>query len=504
MIVVQKEAVYHLEQAAADSGVSLEKLMETAGTKVAALAAKLIAEKKLQKVCVLCGSGNNGGDGFVIARLLSLFCQVQVILTCGEPKTSLAKINLGILPDKVEVIYLDSRYYECIGIVKEAEMIIDAIYGIGFHGLLTPELADMIGFCNENQNAVKIAVDVPSGAACDTGAVENGCFHADYTVTFTTLKPVHVLYPSADFCGEVIVEDVGIPERVLKQGFFVMKTTDAYIEEMPLPEKPRSAHKGTNGTLLAVCGSYGMAGAAAMAAKAALRTGVGLVQLAVPETIYPTLASGLWEPVYLPLTALPGEIASKLLPVLETKATAGLIGCGLGNTDATREAVMQLIENSPKPLVIDADGINALAGHIHILKQAKAPLILTPHPAEMARLLGISPEAVQQSRYETACSFAQEQEVVLVLKGANTLIALPDGRVYVNLTGNNGMAKGGSGDVLSGMIASFLAQGFSPEASAVAGVYYHGLAGDRCKEKTSARAMLPTDMIEELKYLFSH
>ncbi len=508
MIVMQKEAVRTMEEAAVSSGITMERLMENAGTKVAGLAARLLAEKKLSKVCVLCGSGNNGGDGFVIARLLSIFCQVQVILVGGEPKTALAKMNFGILPHKVEVLYLDSRYYECIGIVKETEMIIDAIYGIGFHGSLPYEVGDLISFCNENKTAVKIAVDTPSGAECNTGAVETVCFHADYTVTFSTLKPVHVLYPAADYCGEVMVEDVGVPERVRKQSFFVMKTTDDGTEDFPLPELPRSANKGTAGTLLTVCGSYGMAGAAAMSAQAALRTGVGLLRAAVPEKIYPILAGRLPEPVFLPLEqSEDGKIKAsayeKLYDTLCQSATAGLIGCGLGVNDDTRELVSKLIKTSPKPLVLDADGINALEGNIHILQQASAPLILTPHPGEMARLAGTDAAAVQRSRYETACRFAAENRVIVVLKGAHTLIAMPDGRVYVNLTGNNGMAKGGSGDILAGMIASLLAQGMSPEGAAVNGVYYHGLAGDRCREKYSARAMLPTDLLDELKTIFT-
>ena len=506
MIVVQRDAVRGMEQAAESGGVTMEKLMENAGTKVAAFAARLIAEKKLKRVCVLCGNGNNGGDGLVIARLLSVFCDVQVILTSGEPRTALAKMNLGLLPDKVEVIYLDSRYYECIGIVKETEMIIDAVYGIGFHGALPFELADLFTFCAENTSAVKIAVDTPSGTDCDTGAVENGCFGADYTVTFTTLKPCHVLYPSADSCGEIVIEDVGISQRIINQTPYIMKTTDSYVSEHPLPEKPRSAHKGTNGTLLAVCGSYGMTGAAAMCAEAAMRTGAGLVRLAVPDIIYPILASKLSEPVFLPMKSEScGTLGSGSYEVIYQSlllSQAGLIGCGMGLNDETKELVSKLVSASPKPLVIDADGINALSENINILKTASAPIILTPHPAEMARLTGTDASAVQSSRYKTASDFAKEYSVTVVLKGADTLIALPDGRVFVNRTGNNGMAKGGSGDVLAGMAASLLAQGMSPEAAAISAVYYHGLAGDRCRDKYSSRAMLPTDLIKELRTIF--
>ena len=506
MIVTENEAMMNIEAAAANSGVSMEKLMENAGAKVAALAAKIISERKLKKICVLCGTGNNGGDGFVAARLLSGICSVKVIMV-GEPKSGLARMNLGLLPDKVETLFYGSRYYECIGLVKEAEMIIDCVYGIGFKGSLTADVSDLLSFSNENKNAVKIAVDLPSGTVCNTGEADPGSFEADYTVAFTALKPAHVLYPSADLCGNISVESVGISRRILRTASYLMKTTDEYVSENPLPKQKKSAHKGTNGTLLALCGSYGMAGAAVMSAEAALRTGVGLLKLALPKSVYVIAASQLREPVYIPLAQSNDGMVdideyAKINDVLNNEATAGLIGCGLGLNNNIKSLVALLAQGSTKPLVIDADGINAISTNINVLKRATAPIILTPHPGEMARLIGSNAHTVQKNRYMIAKSFAQEYRVTLVLKGANTLIATPEGRVYVNLTGNNGMAKGGSGDVLAGMIASFLAQGMSAETAAVSGVYYHGLSGDICAKKYSSRSMLPGDMIAELNSIF--
>ena len=392
MIVVNSETMRNIESAAENSGIKMESLMEKAGVRVAELASKIISEKKLTKVCIACGSGNNGGDGFVAARMLAKLCSVKVIIV-SEVKSPLAKMNLGLLPDNVEVLYYTSRYYESVGIIKEAEMIIDAVYGIGFRGELSAESANLMEMCGENKTAVKIAVDLPSGAVCDTGAVSFGCFKADYTVSFTALKPAHVLYPSADFCGEILVKSVGVPSRLMRHSPFIMMTTDTYISENPLPQKEKSAHKGTNGTLLALCGSYGMSGAAVMSGMAALRTGIGLLKMAVPKSIYTIAAEKLPEAVFIPLEQDKDGIVDideygKLDEALRGNATAALIGCGLGVNNNIKSLVALLISGSDKPLVIDADGINLISSNINILKRASAPIIITPHPGEMARLIG--------------------------------------------------------------------------------------------------------------------
>ena len=384
MIVVNSETMRNIESAAENSGIKMESLMEKAGVRVAELASKIISEKKLTKVCIACGSGNNGGDGFVAARMLAKLCSVKVIIV-SEVKSPLAKMNLGLLPDNVEVLYYTSRYYESVGIIKEAEMIIDAVYGIGFRGELSAESANLMEMCGENKTAVKIAVDLPSGAVCDTGAVSFGCFKADYTVSFTALKPAHVLYPSADFCGEILVKSVGVPSRLMRHSPFIMMTTDTYISANPLPQKEKSAHKGTNGTLLALCGSYGMSGAAVMSGMAALRTGIGLLKMAVPKSIYTIAAEKLPEAVFIPLEQDKDGIVDideygKLDEALRGNATAALIGCGLGVNNNIKSLVALLISGSDKPLVIDADGINLISSNINILKRASAPIIITPHP----------------------------------------------------------------------------------------------------------------------------
>jgi len=279
-----------------------------------------------------------------------------------------------------------------------------------------------------------------------------------------------------------------------------MKETDRLLFNKAVFNRPDDSNKGTLGSLLCICGSYGMAGAAIMAGKAALRCGIGLLKIAVPKSIYPVCATNILESVYYPLEETSnGVISSKntdfLLEMCE-KSSAVVIGCGLSVCDDTKNLVQSVITNCEKPLVIDADALNCICNKPEILKNLKAPAIITPHPGEMARLLHSTPKTVNSNRENTAIDFAKKFGVVTVLKGAGTIIASPDGKVYINHTGNSGMATGGSGDVLSGIIGSLLAQGASPINAAAAGVFLHGTIGDLAAEKLGKISMLPTDMID--------
>lgn len=279
-----------------------------------------------------------------------------------------------------------------------------------------------------------------------------------------------------------------------------MKETDRLLFNKAVFNRPDDSNKGTLGSLLCICGSYGMAGAAIMAGKAALRCGIGLLKIAVPKSIYPVCATNILESVYYPLEETSnGIISSKntdfLLEMCE-KSSAVVIGCGLSVCDDTKNLVQSVITNCEKPLVIDADALNCICNKPEILKNLKAPAIITPHPGEMARLLHSTPKAVNSNRENTAIDFAKKFGVVTVLKGAETIIASPDGEVYINHTGNSGMATGGSGDILSGIIGSLLAQGASPINAAAAGVFLHGTIGDLAAEKLGKISMLPTDMID--------
>lgn len=501
MKVLSCEQMRKLEQAAVEQGETYLGLMERAGS----AAAQVIQEKSacLQRAVILCGKGNNGGDGFVIARRLrEQGILVWVILLEGEPATQDAA-HMFAQMDGVEVFSYQQP--ECVGLLEQADVVVDAVYGIGFRGSIRPPYVSLVEQVNRSPAQV-FAVDLPSGAQGDTGKVEGSCIRADVTVTFTTLKPAHVLLPASDYCGETVVVQVGIPLKLIEKSPSVMGVTSEELVRRALPVRSSSSHKGTYGTLLSVCGSLGMAGAAIMSASAALRCGAGLVKLALPKSIYPIVAGVLCEPVFVLLNetnkgTLSKQCQARLLCELKL-ATACLVGCGMGCDSDTQLLVDGLLEQAKIPLVIDADGINALCANIDRLKAAKAPVILTPHPGEMARLVGTTTAQVQANRLECARQFVQEHQVILVLKGANTLVALPDGRVFVNRTGNPGMARGGSGDVLAGMIASFAAQGIAPEDAALCGVYLHGLAGDRCAAERSQMGMLPTDMIRQLPGLF--
>lgn len=502
-MVLSCSQMRNLEQKAVDAGATYLSLMEEAGT----AAACWILEKYpgLREAAILCGKGNNGGDGFVIARRL---CQsgvrVSVLLLEGQPATECARQNFERLQGlEAEVLAYDSK--EAQTFIAQAEAIVDAVYGIGFRGALREQYVPFFE-CVNKADAVRFSIDLPSGAQGDSGMVEGVCFQADYTISFTALKPAHVLYPAADYCGEVTVAQVGIPEKLLKKSPYVMEETSLSQVKAALPPRRASAHKGSFGTLLCLCGSVGMSGAAIMSLTAAVRCGAGLVHAAVPESIYPIAAARLSEPVFtLCRENNHGGISRQekegVLRLAE-KATACLIGCGMGNWEDTRILAEALLSQAEIPLVIDADGINAISAHIDVLKTARAPVIITPHPGEMARLLGISTQQVQLDRLNAAQTVARKYAVVTVLKGANTLVALPDGQVFVNRTGNPGMARGGSGDVLAGMIASFLAQGIPADRAALCGVYLHGLAGDRCAAKLSQTAMTPTDLLCELPSLF--
>lgn len=279
-----------------------------------------------------------------------------------------------------------------------------------------------------------------------------------------------------------------------------MKETDRLLFNKAVFNRPDDSNKGTLGSLLCICGSYGMAGAAIMAGKAALRCGIGLLKIAVPKSIYPVCATNILESVYYPLEETSnGVISSKntdFLLEMCKKSSAVVIGCGLSVCDDTKNLVQSVITNCEKPLVIDADALNCICNKPEILKNLKAPAIITPHPGEMARLLHSTPKTVNSNRENTAIDFAKKFGLVTVLKGAGTIIASPDGEVYINHTGNSGMATGGSGDVLSGIIGSLLAQGAAPINAAAAGVFLHGTIGDLAAEKLGKISMLPTDMID--------
>ncbi len=507
MKVLTAKSMRLLEAAAVDEGLDYLRLMENAGS-AAARRIRAIDNLSGRNTAVLCGSGNNGGDGFVVARKLrEEGYDVSVVLLCGRPKSPQAREMLTRIESAgdIAVLNLETEPYLASDAVREADLVVDAVYGIGFHGELPDYMRSLFRLVNTSE-ALTVAIDVPSGMDCDTGVCDPDTLLADRTVTFTAMKPGLLSPRASTTCGKVEVVSIGIDERLLRQFTSDQSIIDWEMVARCFAPRPADSHKGTYGQVLAVCGSYGMAGAALLAAKAALRGGAGLVTAVVPQSIYPLMAVGLPEAVFLPLPeTTEGQLALAALPLLRErmkKADALLIGCGLGAGGQMTAVVEDLLRCADCPVVLDADGINAVAQHIDIRKTTRAPLVLTPHPGEMARLLGCTVAQVQENRTDMARRFAEEQQAVVVLKGSRTVIAAPGQPLLVNTTGNAGMATGGSGDALAGLIASFLAQGMEPFHAAMCGVHLHGLAGDRAAARLSQHAMLPSDLIDELGGLF--
>lgn len=492
-----REEMQRLEGMAERSGVSLGTLMENAGAALAREAESRCRPIAGKRAVLLCGRGNNGGDGFVCARYLAeRGVKCTVLLVQGEPKTELARAAFIAMPDEVECLCTEHQREESEQAVSRAELILDCVFGFSFRGELSGDSLDFIGLANR-RDCFRLAADLPSGAECDTGRVSAGTFRADVTVTFTAKKPANCSYPAKEYCGETAVRQVGVPPVLLEAAETKLFETDRGFPDIYLKNPAPQSNKGDLGRLFMICGSYGMAGACIMAAQAALRCGVGLLRIAADKRIYPILAQAVPEAVFLVLDWENQRTASeeKLCAALES-STACLVGCGLGEL---AEIVCPIVfSRCTIPLVADADALNFCARHPGVLEETEAPLILTPHPGEMARLCGDTIPGIQADRLGAAREKARETGAVVVLKGAATVIAAPDGRCAVNPTGNPGMAKGGSGDVLAGMTASLAAQGLSSFEAAAAGAYLHGLAGDLCAQRLGERAMLPTDLIAAL------
>lgn len=503
----KKQQMQQMEQKAVERGVSMEQLMEYAG----GAAARFVQRKyelRGKRVTILCGKGNNGGDGYVAARLLrECGAYVSVVLAEGFPATDLSRQAYGRMGAGVISADWEREPRAVRQAVSDADIIIDGLYGFGFHGAVPEYIGVLIQLANQSRAPV-IALDIPSGVECDTGAVHGPCIQADYTVTFTVPKVGHILYPGREHCGKVVPAAAGIPTEIVEQTIPALETLEPNRIKGLFRPRDSQSNKGDYGKLLCVCGSEGMAGAAVMCAWAGLRCGAGLVNLALPRSIYPIAAGRLLESVFTLLDreedgSLTPESRERLEKALEG-AAACVIGCGLGTAPGIPKLVEELLLTARCPVVLDADGLNAVCKNPEILKEAARtkPVIVTPHPGEMARLAGCSIQEVQGDRLACASRFAQEYGVITVLKGAGTLIAHPDGRTLMNLTGNPGMARGGSGDILAGMVGSFAAQGMEPLNAASAAVYLHGLAGDRCAARLSQQGMLPTDMLGELPGLF--
>ncbi len=494
MKIVTTEQMRSLDRAAIDDyGIPGVVLMENAGRAVAEAAAQMLDGPG--RVVVVCGRGNNGGDGFVAARHLSnRSVPVEVyLLTAIENLAGDAAANCHIAQRmKVPIIEkCDPATLEAA--VSSADLIIDAILGTGISGKVRGTAREAIEAINQSPARV-LAVDIPSGISGDTGQVMGVAVRADRTLTFGLPKIGHYCYPGRAHCGEIELIDISLPAALVAAANLPTNLTTSPDVAAMLPPRWADMHKGDAGRLLIVAGSPGMTGAAAMAGLAAVRSGAGLVTVGIPKSLNDILEVKCTEVMTLPLPeTAQGSLASDAIDeILEFAESCDVVvlGPGLSQVSETAELARRLIERISAPLVVDADGLNACAGATEPLKSRETPTIVTPHPGELSRLIGRSIADIQQDRVSAARQATQDLQCVVVLKGAGTVIANASGEVWVNPTGNAGMASGGVGDVLTGVIGGLLTGGGEVMNAAISGVYCHGLAGDLAEEYCGQRALV--------------
>ena len=487
-----------------EAGIPSIELMERAARGVARAALEVLEERKARcRAAVFCGSGNNGGDGIAAARLLFLEgVKVRAFLVGDYEKlTPDAMEQTRRLSEcGVELEPFDASDEDQAAYAKSCHVLIDAIFGVGLSRDIAPEsrFGAAIRLMNGCRGKV-VAADIASGVAADTGRVLGCAVKADRTVTFTLKKIGQVLGQGAEHSGEVIVWDIGIPAALTDGMACRVQTVERAFAAEALPKRRPDGHKGTFGKVLVVGGSVGYTGAPYLAASAAVRGGCGLVYLGVPQSIWAVEAAKCTSAMPFSLPDEGGRLTQGALEAIEERL-AGCdvlaLGPGLGRGEGVTELVCALLERTEKPVVLDADGINALAGHMDVLAHRRGRVtVLTPHDGEFARIGG---EIGAVDRVDAARRFAAVYGCVLVLKGHRTLTASPAGNVLVNTTGNSGLAKGGSGDVLTGVIAALLAQGATAVQAAGLGVWLHGRAGDLAAQALTPYAMTPEDVTTAL------
>jgi NAD(P)H-hydrate epimerase len=523
MKVVTAEEMRNIDRVTIEEyGIPGIVLMERAGLAVASKIKDLFGRKR---VIVISGGGNNGGDGLVVARVLyNEGWDVKIFLTARPEDlkgdalfqyNAAIKFGVNIYPMEEFLTYHSS-------LITRHSIIVDAILGTGLSKNVTGKLSEVISLINR-LNIPVVSVDIPSGISSDNGQIMGEAIKADYTVTFGLPKRGHLLYPGADYTGRLFIEDIGFPQKLLLSDKLNVELLEKKNISSLIFERQRYSHKGDYGHVFIVAGSRGKTGAAIMAAKACLRTGAGLVTLGIPESLIDIFQSRVTEEMTLPLPdKVDGTLSEKasgmILDFLNTKADVLAIGPGIGVNAETEKLIKTLIKNSKTTMVIDADGINSIKGDRGIFKKAKAPIILTPHPGEMAKLLHQKAESrkqnaevaagfslrdeIEKDRINTAISFAKETGTYLVLKGVPTIIAELDGKAFINSTGNPGMATGGTGDVLTGMISGFLGQGLKPIDASITGVYMHGLAGDIAVAEKGEHSLIAGDIIDKIPAAF--
>ena len=487
-----------------DIGVPSRVLMESAGRGVAGAMEEHLPELADQRILIVCGKGNNGGDGLVLLRtLVGLGYDARAVLL--SPFEDLGAVALDNLQSAVKLnLPVDAAADEAAWQTAllemwDADVIVDAILGTGLtrgaHGLPLRAIEDLSGL-----DAFKVAVDIPSGLSSDSGSVPGAVLEADLTVALAAPKVCHFVSPACEHCGTVEVVEIGIPPIFLERSARLATIESADVEPL-WPARHASAHKGSFGHLLIVAGSVGKTGAAVMAAEAALRAGAGLVTVASAKSAVPMMAPQLpevmWEPLEETATGAIAFGALEQLVELAKERSAIAMGPGLGLHDDTVRLVQELLQKLASPLVVDADGLNALKGAVDELP-SRVDLALTPHPREASRLLGVETAAIQEDRLRYVRELAARTKAAVLLKGFRTLVSDADGNVKVNLTGNPGLATGGSGDVLTGIVGGLLAQGVPAFEALTLAAHVHGLAGDLAKDDVGETALVARDVLRML------
>jgi NAD(P)H-hydrate epimerase len=506
MIVVTAEQMREMDRLTIEKyGVPSLTLMERAGEAIAQLIVERFARNAKKGVLIVAGKGNNGGDGLVAARLLKkkrIPCEVALLARAEELSTD-AFHNLRAYlraKGKVHEISAQSLHLLSARISKHA-LIVDALLGTGIKSDVRGLLAEAITLINACGLPV-VAVDIPSGLDTDKGVPLGAAVQAEVTAALAFPKLGEVIYPGVQYAGEIVVADIGIDERAVAEVAPQTELLERETMRWLVPRRDPDTHKGSYGHLLIMAGSRGKTGAAILSCRAAMRTGAGLATLAAPRSLNNVFAGALVEVMTEPLRDNAAEEIESLSDdewrrLLERK-NALLFGPGIGVSHATQNILRWLLRNLEIPWVIDADGLNNLVLEIDRLRHAKTPPVLTPHPGEMARLTGKSGVEINANRVGIARSFAIEHRCHLVLKGARTVIATAEGKIFVNPTGNPGMASAGMGDALAGILTALLGQGLCPEDAMRLGVYLHGYVGDQAAAVKGEIGMIASDIIEGL------
>lgn len=479
-------------------------LMENAGRGLVEVVLHAYSPLDRKQILIFCGKGNNGGDGFAAARLLSNHASKVTVLLLASPSELRgdAQKNYKILVKLSKTISIRRFSRKALQSVRTPDIIIDAMFGTGFSGIARKPYSDCIEWINAS-GAEVVAVDIPSGINGTTGIAEGPAVHAHGTATFGSLKTGLLCNQGSEFSGRISVLDIGIPEQVISDPRHTIRLVKSEDVRNILPRRSLQANKYTTGKIFILAGSRGLTGAAALTSLAALRTGAGAVLLGTPDSVYPILARKLTETMVLPLpSTLEGGLSLKSFDIIREKinwADVVLIGPGLGQQKETQEVILKTLMESRGKILLDADGLNAAAKWgIAKLRSLRSEIILTPHTGEFSRLTNLPAKEIEERRFFTAGELARKIHATVVLKGAPTASASADGAVYCNSTGNPGMATAGSGDVLSGIIASLWAQGNSAIEAAYSGVYIHGLSGDRAAVRLGEKSLVAYDLIDYL------